>query len=376
MQNAKPNILFVCPLPPPVHGSSMVSNYIKESTLINEEFCLDFVNLSTSRKMSEIGKFSIVKILRFLASYLLLLWKLTTHRYDLVYMATTVHGTGFLKDFPYMLMARLFCRHRVIHQHNKGMANYVDKSLYRCLLKWAYKDANVMLLSDRLYEDIRSIVSSDKIMICPNGLPPIDDKNVIEKKYTDKPSLLYLSNLITSKGIFILLDACKVLKERGYRFSCNFVGGETKEVTRDIFENEISQRDIQDFVHYIGPKYGNEKEKYWDCADIFVFPTYYYNECFPLVILEAMQHSVPIVSSNEGGIADIIQDGLNGYIINTDALIDKKSAGTALADKLEVLLKDASLREQMGRRSRELYEEKFTLQKFEERFVECIKQCL
>ena len=47
---------MVCTLPPPVHGSAMVSQYIKESKLINEEFDMDFVNLSTSRKMEEIGK--------------------------------------------------------------------------------------------------------------------------------------------------------------------------------------------------------------------------------------------------------------------------------------------------------------------------------
>jgi hypothetical protein len=45
--NAK--ILFVCPLPPPVHGSSMVSQSIKESSVLNDEFEMDFVNLSTSR---------------------------------------------------------------------------------------------------------------------------------------------------------------------------------------------------------------------------------------------------------------------------------------------------------------------------------------
>ena len=49
-------ILFVCPMPPPVHGSSMVSQSIKESSVLNDEFEMDFVNLSTSRTMEEIDK--------------------------------------------------------------------------------------------------------------------------------------------------------------------------------------------------------------------------------------------------------------------------------------------------------------------------------
>ena len=52
-------VLFVTPLPPPVHGSAMVSQLIKDSALINEQFDCRFVNLSTSRRMEEIGKRSV-----------------------------------------------------------------------------------------------------------------------------------------------------------------------------------------------------------------------------------------------------------------------------------------------------------------------------
>ena len=57
-------VLFIAPLPPPVHGSAMVSQYIKDSKLVNEQFDCDFVNLSTSRRMDEIGKGGAKKILR------------------------------------------------------------------------------------------------------------------------------------------------------------------------------------------------------------------------------------------------------------------------------------------------------------------------
>ena len=52
----KQKVLFIAPLPPPVHGSAMVSQYIKDSRVVNEAFDCDFVNLSTSRSMEEIGK--------------------------------------------------------------------------------------------------------------------------------------------------------------------------------------------------------------------------------------------------------------------------------------------------------------------------------
>ena len=98
MKTQNPRILFVVPLPPPVHGSAMVSQQIMESALINSSFRCDYVNLSTSRRMDEIGKRSAVKLWRMLSSFLKTFWLLLIHRYDLCYLAITCHGAGFLKD--------------------------------------------------------------------------------------------------------------------------------------------------------------------------------------------------------------------------------------------------------------------------------------
>lgn len=52
----KSKVLFITPLPPPVHGSSMMCDYIRKSELIRNEFDCDFINLSTSRSIEEIGR--------------------------------------------------------------------------------------------------------------------------------------------------------------------------------------------------------------------------------------------------------------------------------------------------------------------------------
>lgn len=51
---------------------------------------------------------------------------------------------------------------------------------------------------------------------------------------------------------------------------------------------------------YQGKMFGKEKSGLLQKADVFVFPTYYDNECFPVVLLEAMQHKLPVVTTNEG----------------------------------------------------------------------------
>lgn len=361
----KQYILFIAPLPPPVHGSAMVSQYIKESKLIQGTINCDFVNLSTSRKMDEIGKKSVLKVFRFISSYFAVFFKLLFHRYNLCYLAITCHGIGFLKDAPFVLLCKLFGVKVVIHQHNKGMSKCVDKWPYRWLLPLVYRNTKVILLSWYLYEDISKVVNRDQILICPNGIPEMQEFMDSAKQNISIPRLLFLSNLIESKGVFVLLDACKILKERGYRFICDFVGGVTKEIDRLVFEAAVKERNIEECVVYQGPKYGNEKHRVFTNADIFVFPTYYFNECFPLVLLEAMQYHLPIVTSNEGGIPDVVEDGINGYIC-------QRKDVNSLVEALEKLLKDQTLREKMGERGYDIYKNKFTLEVFEKRMKEIL----
>ena len=353
----KRRILFITPLPPPVHGSAMVSQYIKENKELEKDFICDFVNLSTSRKMDEIGKKSLMKYLRFIGAYFQVLWKLITHRYVLCYLAITCHGIGFLKDAPFVLLCKLFRRKVVIHQHNKGMSKCVDRQPYKWLLPLVYKNTKVILLSWFLYPDIQRIIKKEQVIICPNGIPHTPYEEPRHKHNNQFPCMLFLSNLIPSKGVYVLLDACRILKEKGYTFVCNFIGGETKEITKQIFQDAVKERGLEHIVKYHGPKYGNEKIEFFINSDIFIFPTFYNNECFPLVLLEAMQYKLPVISTDEGAIPDIIHNGINGFVC-------KRNDATSTAEAIETLLNHKDRCKEMGANGYKLFEQELTLQKF------------
>jgi glycosyltransferase involved in cell wall biosynthesis len=163
------------------------------------------------------------------------------------------------------------------------------------------------------------------------------------------------------------LDALKILKERGYSFQCDFVGGETKDIDAKRFAEEVNNRGLNRVAFYKGKKYGKEKWDVFKQSDIFIFPTYYDNECFPLVILEAMAHHLPVVTTNEGGIPDIVENGKNGFIC------ERKNPDT-LADCIAVLLNDKNLRRKMGDEGYKILKERYTEEQFEERMLEILNR--
>lgn len=122
-------------------------------------------------------------------------------------------------------------------------------------------------------------------------------------------------------------------------------------------------------VIYYGKKYGSDKDAFLDNSDIFVFPTYYPNECFPLVLLEAMQHWVPCITTREGGIPSIIEDGKNGL------LVERKNADD-LANKIAWMIDHPTIRDGMGHTGWQHYKKDFTLFAFERRFANILEKTL
>lgn len=223
-------------------------------------------------------------------------------------------------------------------------------------------------------------------MICGNGVPDIHQeikRSVPDENTTYPLNILYLSNMMEEKGVYQLLEACALLKQEGKRFVCRFAGG-WKDIAEEAFsvkakalglvvstpECEVKDADVM----ALGPQYGEDKLKCLKKANLFVFPTYYHNECFPLVLLEAMQCQLACISTNEAAIPEIIDNGKTGIVINKDA--KGTPSVTELADAIERMIDDRMLCYQMGQEGRLKYEKEYTLPVFEKRITECLKNLL
>jgi glycosyltransferase involved in cell wall biosynthesis len=201
-------------------------------------------------------------------------------------------------------------------------------------------------------------------MIVPNGIaarnPPA------RAPRSARPRLLFLSNLIESKGPLVLLDALGLLAARGVEFEATFAGAVYSDDFLSRFNATIRRLDLDRRVRYVGPAYDEQKYRLYDEHDIFVFPTS--NDAFPLVTLEAMQSGMPIVTTDEGALPEIVEDGATGLLVPPRDPV-------ALAERLASLIADAGLQCEMGVRARMRQEQKYTVAAFEKNLVAAILEC-
>jgi len=358
-------ILFILHIPPPTHGSSIVGSYIKNSKLINSNFQTSYINLSTSYSLNEIGKYSFNKIFRLLKIYYKIILYNIKYKSDLCYFAIAINGKAFYRDLLIVFMLKIFRKKIVLHLHNKGASSF--NNIFRELgYRYVFNNTKVILLSDLLYYDVEKYVKKEQVYICPNGIPNSSQLRINEKSNNEVVNLLFLSNIMIEKGVLVLLEACARLKERGQKFICHFVGG-WKDFGKEEANKILIRRNLDKCVYFHGPKYEDDKKHFFEIADIFVFPTYY--ETFGLVNLEAMQNSLPIISTFEGGIPDIVIEGETGFLCPQKDI-------DCLVEKIELLINNPELRIKMGKAGRKRFEDNFTLEHFERRFTKIVKNIM
>jgi glycosyltransferase involved in cell wall biosynthesis len=360
-------LLFILHYPPPTHGAALVGQYIKESRRINSAFNARYINLGTSTAVEEIGRGGIKKGWRYLKIIFKTLYYGIMWRPDLVYITLSSHGAGLLKDSLVVAICRLLRLPHVFHFHNKGVANSKN-SIAKRIYPFVFKKAKFILLSPLLYEDIAAYVPQTNVYYRANGIPDLSGcKNSTQAQTAENQNnihLLFLSNLIESKGIMDLLQACKQLTTNGLDFRCTVAGGEGDIKEKDIMQF-IEANNLQKCVSYVGKVSGEQKMLVFRNADVFIHPTK--EDCFPLVLLEAMQYSLPIITTNEGAIPEMVKDNENGFIV-------PKNCPEAIAEKVAFYLNHRELLEQHGNNGRKKYEDHYTLTLFEDRMIEILNQ--
>lgn len=350
----KKKILFIVQLPPPIHGASLRNRVVFQHINKSNLFQLKLIDLKFNKKLDDIEKITFSKILISIKIIFQIFRSCLTNRYSLAYLTLSPQGVAFYRDLLFVTVLKLFKIPLLYHIRVLGIARYPKREL---LYKFVFNRTNVICLSSTAANDVKPVFDDTPIIVNNGIIDPIKEYGLVRKDSFGK-HLLFLSNLFISKGVFDLIEACRLLKDRNIRFKLTIVGDETSEVYLADLRSYILSEGLCDCIKVKGPLYGLKKFEVLMKADIFCFPSYYEKENFPGVILEAMSCSLPVVSYRHSSVPEMIHDGKEGLLVE---LRDIK--GLAMA--LECLLLNSALREKIGNNARKLYEEKFTLEIFE-----------
>ena len=196
----------------------------------------------------------------------------------------------------------------------------------------------------------------NKFIVILNWIPRYDHVNLDDKKLSTMNHLLFKNYILTvgrlseaHKRFSLVIRALKLLREKGYDLNLVIVGGDGHDKN---FYMRLSQKlNVKDHVYLLTNLPDEQLKQLYRNCEIFVLPSLY--EGLPLVLLEALQFSKPIIATNVGGIPEVVKDGYNGFVIPPD---DVKK----LVKTIEVLLNNPDLKRVFGERSLSIFNERFS----------------
>jgi len=353
-------MLAVVQLPPPVHGVTRMNEIVIRSASIRRDYEVSVLELRFADRIGDLGKLRVSKLVRALRYGLELLVDCLRTRPQIVYFTLVPTGPAFLRDLLYVGILKTLRVKRVLHLHGLGIPRSASNPIGKALYRWAFSGAWVVHLSEAGRREVDGLVGEGRCMLLANGVEDFGrDAWVGERRIRQgAPRILFFSNMLEAKGGLILLDALAQLARRGQDFRAEVIGPECNAQWESRFSRARAENGLERHVHRRPECVGDAKSAAFENADLFVFPSYYEHECFPLVVLEAMAAGLPVIATRHASMSEMVVEGKTGLLVEPRS-VDELSAAIAL------LLHDPDLRFQMGSSGRARYLAHYTIETFE-----------
>lgn len=169
--------------------------------------------------------------------------------------------------------------------------------------------------------------------------------------------VLFLGRLDARKSPDVLLRASRTMLNQHPDTKLLF-GGDGYPERYKALADELGIADRCEFLGWIT---GDEKEKLFERAGVYCLPSK--NEGMPMSVLEAMAHGIPTIATPVGGVPQVIEDGVSGFLMPVD---DE----ARLAELLHMLIGDSSLRARIGMKARRRVEDDFSLKLATDRLID------
>jgi len=355
-------------------------------------FRLIHVNSRVRRLNRERGHIDVWALVQLATVCLTIVRHTIVGRPRVAYVPIGSNTSGFLRDAVVILLLRLIGRRVIAHYRGSHFAHFYRHSSWpmRWLIRLVLRHLErLLVLGEAIKGNFAGVYPAGRnIAVVHNGIEmaAAPDAATTEQRRQGPFTILYLGNLSFVKGFVDLIDAYKRLWRRFPDVTLLYAGepiaiDEERNVLRAYFDPAVQRRmdasipEIADFVansaaynaRHLGLISGEAKRAAFTRASVYVLPSY--SEGFSMGVLEAMAAGLPIVTTTVGAMPDVVEDGVNGYLV-------KPGDCEALHERLSMLAQDRPLMTRMGNASRARAESQFDIERVADALADLFNEAM
>ena len=324
-KQARPRgVLLIGPFPEPVTGMS-VANRMLAAELRKRGWNVACINTQARGAVQDLNSQGSMR-LGVLASTIYSLtqtcFQLLRNRHSIVYVTPGQSFLGLLRYLPFSVVGKLLGRPIIAHFHGGNLRfayplmSALQKFMVRLTLR-CYR--RCIVLSPFFTTMFKDLVAAKRLATCSNGVEDdaLASQDLIAAKFSayqpdEAIKILFLSNIIRSKGVLDVIKACEILVRKKVKFVCSFAGSIDPDFSEE-FIRRLKSSPASSHLNYHGIASGLAKRRLLASAHILCLPTYYPVEGQPIAILEGYANACAVVCTDHAGISDVFKDGDNGF---------------------------------------------------------------
>jgi glycosyltransferase involved in cell wall biosynthesis len=371
------NILLIGQTPPPYGGQAMMIKRTLEGKY-SGKIKFHHIRMSFSREMDEIGKIQLRKIiLLFSIVFQAYVYRIKYRTNVLYYFPAGPNTVPIIRDAIILALLKPLFFKKIFHFRAGGISTLFENksNLLTKIVKNIYGKPEIGIRLSEFAPRDDLFFNSKKNAVLYNGIEDqqkyLDNSSVnkrIDNYNTDTISFCYLGILKESKGLLDLIDSFKHLTSNQIEIKVTLIGKvESKEFREQIEKhiNEIDKSNVQ--FEFTGVLTGKKKIEKVYRSDIFLFPSYFESEGLPGSIIEAMSLEKPIIATKWRGIPSLVSNGENGFLVDTHS-------PEQVAEAIEKYIGNRELVPIHGKKSREMFLSRFTLERYYENLESIFNQ--
>ena len=307
-------MIFLLDLPKPIHGLSVMNKAFidKMSSQTGNHFV---INTTPSYAVRFYNGYiwTLVKFFHTTYCVLRLLYILLKYQDRTIYRPIN-GGWGQFYDLLFIVVIRLFGCKIYIHHHS---FKYLHKKtlLFTMINRLSFRHASHIVLAGSMKsllcknyfiaDDIVFVLSNLALLEFVEKPPRTNDNSVLK--------IGFLSDCTVDKGIDVFIDVCQILVKNKIEFSAEIAGPLFSKNESNLVSSALKTNAN---IKYLGSLYGEDKCRFFERIDCFIFPSKYAHEAEPVVLYEAAFHGTLLIATKQGAVESVMAK-LGGICIST-----------------------------------------------------------